>query len=267
MVLAMYSISKAGEILGRSKTTVISWMKAFDIKPLIVVTDRKRTYIADGDMDILVDHITQQVVNRANKKIAYHKHHRDMLITEEGKFYSFSGAASLLGVSADSVKAWSRQADIVLKLISTDRKRLYISDDDLQYIADLHKRDISRKALAKMSTQRDVNPLQTDMDKLCTIKEVTLYLNISYPTARKWIKKANIEVKTKFLRGNVTCITYRDIVYLADIHKCDVLPSLPLLSVEEEINVMKSKMEKMATDIEDLKHDFRLFVKRSIYVK
>ena len=31
--------------------------------------------------------------------------------------------------------------------------------------------------------------------------------------------------------------------------------------------MMKSKMEKMAADIEDLKHDFRLFVKRSIYVR
>ena len=59
---------------------------------------------------------------------------------------------------------------------------------------------------------------------------------------------------------------YRDVLRLADLHKCEVLPSLSSLSIGEEIEVLKGKVEKMACDIEDLKHDFRLFMKRSIYV-
>ena len=262
----MYSIQKAAELLGRSEATVRKWMKGFGIQVVKVETDRHRVYIADDDMNILVDHVTQQVVSSANKTRAYRKHNRNMIITGEDKYYSFAGAASLLGVSVACVKVWSRQDDIELKLIITDRKRWYISHDNLQHIAELHRRSISPKAFAEVSAQREVNTIQTDMDKLCSIKEVTLYLNITHTTVRKWIRKANIEVKTKFLGKTVACITYRDVLRLADLHKCEVLPSLSSLSIGEEIEVLKGKVEKMACDIEDLKHDFRLFMKRSIYV-
>jgi len=179
----MYSIQKAAELLGRSEATVRKWMKGFGIQVVKVETDRHRVYIADDDMNILVDHVTQQVVSSANKTRAYRKHNRNMIITGEDKYYSFAGAASLLGVSVACVKVWSRQDDIELKLIITDRKR--------------------------------------------------------------W---------------------YRDVLRLADLHNCEVLPSLSSLRIGEELEVLKGKVEKMASDIEDLKHDFRLFMKRSIYV-
>ena len=99
MVLAMYSIQKAAELLGRSEATVRRWMKASSIKVVEVETDRKRVYIADDDMNTLVDHSTQKVADRANKTREYHRRNRDVITTGEGKYYSFAGAASLLGIT------------------------------------------------------------------------------------------------------------------------------------------------------------------------
>ena len=104
------------------------------------------------------------------------------------------------------------------------------------------------------------------MDTLCSIKEVALYLDISNPTARKWIREANIETKTKFMGKDVAYITYRDVVRLADLYKCDVLPNLSPLSVKEEIKAIKGKLKEIVSDIEDIKHDIRLLIKRSIYI-
>jgi hypothetical protein len=91
-------------------------------------------------------------------------------------------------------------------------------------------------------------------------------LDISPTTARKWIREANIETKTKFIDKEVACITYRDVVRLADLHKCDVLPKLSPLSVKEEIKAIKDKLKEIVSEIEDIKHDLRLLVKRSIYI-
>jgi predicted site-specific integrase-resolvase len=262
----MYSIQKAAEILGKSKSTVRRWMKRFGIKVVEVQTDTKRVYIADDDMNILVDHITQKIASSADKTREYHKHNRNVITTGEGKYYSFAGAASLLGVSVASVKRWSKQDDIEQKLITTDVKRGYISHDDMLRIAELHSRNISPKALIDIDVQRESNATETNMDTLYSIKEVALYLDISYTTARSWIREANIETKTKFMGREVACITYRDVVRLADMHKCEVLPKLSPLSVNEEIKAIKSKLQEIVSEIEDIKHDFRLFVKRSIYI-
>src|SRR5439155_26293828 len=122
------------------------------------------------------------------------------------------------------------------------------------------------KALAEMSAQGEVNATQTNMDKLCSTQEVALYLDITHNTARRWIRESNIELKTKFIGKVARYITYGDVVRLAELHMCKILPDALPLSVRDEIEVLKGKMEKMAADIEDIKHDLRLFVKRSIYV-
>ncbi len=264
----MYSIQKAAEMLGKSESTVRRWIKRFDIKVVEVTTDIKRVYIADDDMNILVDHLTQKIASSADKTRQYHKHKRDVITTGEGKYYSFAGAASLLGVSAISIKRWSQQDDIAKKLIKTDVTRVYISHDDILRIAELHRLKLSPKALADIEAQIGNNAIEndTDMDTLCSIKEVALYLDISHNTARNWIRAANIETKTKFMGREVVCITYRDVVRLADLHKCEILPKLPTLSVNEEIKAIRAKLKEIASEIEDIKHDFRLFVKRSIFI-
>ncbi len=104
------------------------------------------------------------------------------------------------------------------------------------------------------------------MDTLCSIKDAALYLYVSHNTVRNWIRKANIETKIRFMGKEVACITYRDVIRLADLHKCEVLPKLPKLSVNEEIKVIKAQLKEIVSNIEDIKHDLRLLVKRSIYI-
>jgi transposase len=71
----MYSIQKAAEILDKSEATVRRWVKRFGIKLVEVETDRKRIYIADDDMNILLDHITQKI-KRGCITLGYLPHYR-----------------------------------------------------------------------------------------------------------------------------------------------------------------------------------------------
>ena len=234
----MYTIQRAAEILGRSKSTVQRWMKVLGIRVVNVYTDAKRVYIADADMDLLVDHLTQKVVSDVKKTRKYHRP-RDVITTGEGKFYSFAGAALLLGVSVISVKRWSMQDGMPQKFLISGRKRWYIPHDDLFHIAELHRLRIAPNALAEISAQREVNATQTNMDKLCSTKEVALYLDIAHNTAKKWIREARIEFKTKFMGKEARYITYGDVVRLAELPRCEVLPDALPLSVREEIEVLK----------------------------
>lgn len=263
----MYSIKKAAELLGKGETTVRRWMKQYGIRVVEVQTDKKRAYIADDDMKVLVNHVAQQMVSSASRTRDYHRHSRDVIMIGESKYYSFAGAASLLGVSECSIKRWIRADDmVVIKRLKTDRERCYIEHDDLVRIAELHRRNLSPKALADVNIQREGSATETDMDKLCTIKEVALYLDISNSVARTWIRDANIEIKTKLVGRDIKCITYRDVVHLADIHKCEILPALPTMSIREEIKEIRDELRMVWSEIEDIKHDLRLIVKRSIFV-
>ena len=108
--------------------------------------------------------------------------------------------------------------------------------------------------------------MQPDMDQLCSIRDAALYLDVSQGAVRKWIKEDNIEKRTKFSGRDVTCITYRDILRLAELHRREVVPNPSPLTVAEEIKEIKKILEQYGSDIEDIKHDLRLLAKRSIYI-
>jgi hypothetical protein len=44
------------------------------------------------------------------------------------------------------------------------------------------------------------------------------------------------------------------------------VPEPSPLTVKEEIKEIRGKLKEIVSEIEDIKHDFRLFVKRSIYI-
>jgi transposase len=262
----MYSLQKAAALLGRSEHTIKRWMNRYDIKRVLVETDRRRVYISDNDMKTLTDHIYQKVTKDEEKTEIYNKTNREVITNEEGKYYSLASVASLLGVSVVSVKKWSRQDHIEKKLIVTDKKRAYIAYDDVLLIAELHGCKVSSKLYEDTDIQGEINAIEHDMDELCSIKEVALYLNVSHSAVRRWIGQANIEKKTKFVGREIACITYRDVLLLAELHRCAIVPNASSLTVKEEIKVIKGKLKELAVDIEDIKHDFRLYVKRSIYI-
>ena len=267
----MYSIQTAAAVLGMSEQTIRNWIRRYGMKKVVVETDRRRVYIADDDMATLVEHkykIAPKHYNKpsnAGKTEGNKKKIREMVTIGDGKYYSLASVASLLGVSVFSVKRWIRQDIVEKKSVKTDRKRDYIARDDVLRLAELHGYTVSPKMDEETDIQRDVNTMEHDMDKLCSIKEVTLCLDISDFTARSWIRQANMEQKTKSGSREIACITYGDVVRLAELHRCAIVHT-PSLTVREEVKEMKGKIETLAADIEDIKHDLRLLAKRSIYI-
>ena len=117
----------------------------FDMKLITVKTDRKRVYISDANMQTLVDHLYNTITEESNKNRKTNKSKREIIILGDTKYYSFAKAASFLGVSVDSVMSWSKKDGIERKLITTDKKRGYISHDDVLRIAELHRCKLSSK--------------------------------------------------------------------------------------------------------------------------
>ena len=100
----MYSIQKAAALLGRLERTIKRWVKQYDIKRVLVETDRRRAYIADNDMKTLTDHIYQRATKVNDKTVLYNITNKEVITDGEDKYYSLASTASLLGVSVVSIK-------------------------------------------------------------------------------------------------------------------------------------------------------------------
>lgn len=244
-------------------------MNRYGLKVVVLHTDRRRAYITDDDMNTLVDHIYQQVIKTNNKTqsaIKNNELNKGVITTPEGKYYSLASVASLLGVSVVSIKKWSKQHHIQKKLIMSDKKRTYLSRDDVLRIAELHGCRVSPNVYSDTDIQREYNIPQYDMDQLYSIKNAALLLDVTPAIVRKWIRQDNIDKKRKFGDRGPISITYRDVLRLAELHGCEIVPNPPSLTIKEEIQQIKGRLERLESVIEDIKHDFKLFVKRSIYI-
>lgn len=262
----MYSIHQVAKILGISRNTVKRWLKLYGIELTILETDRKRAYISDDDMEILVNHIYKKVQEDSAKNSKLHKDKKEVIIIGDRKYYSFAKAASLLDVSVDSIRNWSNKDGIEQKMVMTDRKRGYISHDDTLRIAHIHKCKVSSSIYEDIEVQGEFITAKTDMDQLYSIRDASLCLDVTIVTVKRWIKQHNIEKRTKFNGRDIICITYRDIRHLAELHGREVVPHPPRLTVTEEIEQIKRQLKEVFSIIDDIKHDFRLFVRRSIYI-
>lgn len=265
----MYSLQYAAKILGKSETTIRRWMKLYGMRVVSVITDARRVYIADDDMKILIEHVARTVFEDIEKKKEKNRNNinRSELIISGGcRYYSLARVASSLGVSLGTVRRWSKEDEILLKRLTTNKNRIYIAHDDVLQMAELHGCKVSPKFYEGTEIQEEVKAVEPDMDMLCTVKEAALYLDVTEMTVRDWIREDNIEKRTKFTGRHLICITYRDVLRLAELHGREVVPIPSSLTVREEIEEIKSQLRKVISDIEDIKHDLRILAKRSIYV-
>ena len=272
----MYTIQKAAAMLGIPESTVRAWMEQCGIAGKVIRTDRKRLYITHNDMNMLIDHLDRKVAKREanrreqkgyNAEVIENNDSRHYQVNAEGSFYSLSGVASILDVSLNTVKGWIKQHNIDKKMLSTDRRRAYISHADVLRLADLHGRAIVKNLRADITVKQEDNHLQEEVkQKLYSLSEVAAYLNASQASVQNWIKQHNIEKKLKIADRRRVCITFNDVLLLAELHNRPVNPSISPVNVVEELKEMRSKLEKLASEVEDIKHDLRLFVKRSIYI-
>jgi DNA-binding transcriptional MerR regulator len=276
MVLGMYTLQKAAAVLGIAEGTVRGWMKQLDIKGTLIETDKRRRYITRSDMITLIDHMYQKRAKKEKKKEKQKIADKPILQGSDSdkyspdhtceNFYPLVGAASLLGVTINTVQNWIKQDNIEKKVISTDRKRVYISHTDILRLADLHGREISLKAHTDPFPQKEADTVTRDMDRLYSIKEAALCLNASQNALRAWIKQANIEKTKRTTDRKRACITYKVILKLADLHRRELVIDPSPTDIVKEVKEIKQQLKKHATVIEDIIHDLRIYVSRSIYV-
>ncbi len=272
----MYTIQKAAAMLGIPEKRVRGWMEQCGIEGKMIKTDRRRLYITHNDMNILIDHLDQKIAKSANKKGKQKGDNTEGIVKEEDKhsqenaeegFYSLDGAASFLGVSTYTVRNWIKQHNVATKLLITDRKRLYIARDDILLLADLHGRKSVKKGHADLTIQREDDNAQGDgKNELYSLEEVAACLNASQGSVKRWIRQHNIEREMRTTDRRRLYIAYNDVLLLADLHKRKVGSNLSPVNIVEDLKEMRSKLEKLASEVEDIKHDLRLYVKRSIYI-
>jgi transposase len=142
--------------------------------------------------------------------------HAYVLDKEKGNntMYTLQNAATVLGVSKSTVRKWIAESNIEKTVIETDRKRIYLSYNDILALADKYRP-------LKVNIDGQEKSYQ-DTTGMYSIEDVARLLGASYETARKWIAKANIEKKIIITDQRRAYISYSDIVALAEKHNLTI---------------------------------------------
>jgi hypothetical protein len=117
-----------------------------------------------------------------------------------------------------------------------------------------------------MQKEEDNNYQENEEKVLFTVRDTASILDISPKTIKSWILKHNInkvKINTDKLR---VYISYDDVLLLADLHRRKIAHNAYPLNIAEELKEIRSKIKALASEIEDIKHDLRVYVSRSIYI-
>jgi uncharacterized protein YjcR len=283
----MYTLKRAAQLLGVSRVTVQNWMKKCGIKGRKLRTDRTRVHLSRNEMIALIGELERRMTKKRKRRrtkvgenlgvmgednkagTGQRQALSDHSPYEKAKedFYSLTSAASFLGVSVVTVRKWVAKHNIEMSLMSTDRKRRYMSRDSLLMLTNLHGRKAEERVSADIVIKREEGALrEEDENKWYSLVEVALYLNISDSRVKHWIRMHNIEKKVVTTDRKRVYISYKDVLMLAELHQRKVTPNISPLNVAEELKELRSKVSELTADVEDIKHDFRVYVERSIYI-
>jgi hypothetical protein len=134
-------------------------------------------------------------------------------------------------------------------------------------LADLHGRRIANSVNADIVEEGEKNtPQEDNEERLYSIAEVALYLNVERNSVRQWIVQHNIEKIVKITDRRRVYISHKDMLMLADVHQRKVMTDIPPINVAEELKEIKRILKDHTSQIEDIIHDFRVYIKRSIYI-
>ncbi len=136
--------------------------------------------------------------------------HAYALDKEEGNntMYTIKNAAIALGVSESTVRRWIAASNIEKTVIETDKKRIYLTYNEVLALADKHKPLKVNIADQEKFTQERAS--------LYSVEDVARILGTSHNTVRKWIKSSNIEKKLMVTDRKRVYVSYSDIVTLAE---------------------------------------------------
>jgi predicted site-specific integrase-resolvase len=123
------------------------------------------------------------------------------------RMYTLHNAARVLGVSIGTVRRWIADDKMETEIIETDRKRVYLSFDQIVELADKH-----RPLKMRGPDQEKSAPEQTG---LYSIAEAAELLGVGYNTVSAWMSESNIERKTVMSDKKRVYISYSDLVALS----------------------------------------------------
>jgi predicted site-specific integrase-resolvase len=277
--MAMYPLQKAAAIFGISVHTLRRLLKRYNIKVRIIETDRKRSYITHEDMIILTEHYDNKAREKRMKQadrskqsapqevVSYPENPHELPSPEnpEVLFYSVAYAASLLGVGRTTLEHWIAQHQIEKRNDITSSKRTYLSQRDVLMLASLHNCIIAEVQPADTTQKGDISGSQDNTQKqFYSLTEAALALDVSRRTLRNWVLQSNIQLSRIATDGKHMYIARKDVLTLAELHKRKIDSSA--IDIFQEVKEMKKKVENIISDIEDIKHDLRIIVKRSIFI-
>ena len=272
----MYTLDNAAEALGIKKWTVRRQMAQCGIVGNIIITDRRRLYLSESDMITLAGQFDQKTGKNKSKKANQQTDSSEEIASDEVKnspdslektMYSLYDAASFLGVSVETVKNCIVRYNLEKIMITTDRKRAHISRDDVRMLANRYKRKAAQEHVTNASTEEEENNTEENVgNKLYSVTEVASSFKVSTRAIKRWISKHNIEKIILATNRTRVYITHKDFLTLLDHHKSKISLNSYLISIPEDLKEIRSKLKSLASEIEDIKHDFNIFVKRSIYI-
>lgn len=80
---------------------------------------------------------------------------------------SLEQVAALMHVNAATLYRWLKRADITPRQDATDRRRKYLTDEQVKQLRKMHKRTISHKQKRSPDTmQNSLHGMQQDLSKL-----------------------------------------------------------------------------------------------------
>ncbi len=212
----MYTLQNAARILGVAQSTLNIWIAQAGIEKIVIETDRPRKYISYIDIITLLD---KHGLNLANLV----KIPRRDKNSQGQELYTLAEAAKFLEVSVDTVKMWLSQSAIQKKVVVTDRKRVYLSYDDILLLVwkHRHKIQVERKDLegTVISQEGDYYQIEQGEKELYTIEETALFLGVSASTVRRWLETSNISKKVIRTDRSRVYIQQSDVMLLADQHQ------------------------------------------------
>jgi DNA-binding transcriptional regulator YiaG len=202
----LYTVAEAAAYLNTTPSSIIRWMKSDNIEKKFIETDRRRIYIAYKDVILLGEKHRERRIKKQQVR-TINPGNND----EHGQqLYTIDEIALFLNVSKSTMKKWIAQYNVNKTIIVADRKRTYVSYNDIVVIAQKHHYEIPKNDSSDIATH------QENEQRLYTIAESALFMNISEGTLRNWIDAESIQ-KIVIASDRVRVyIAYEDIVWLAD---------------------------------------------------
>jgi len=194
--------------------------------------------------------------------------------------YDIDSVAALLGRSRSRIYRWLKSCGLKTTVITLDRRRAYISDEDmLVLLAHFNrnhpgheiKEEICEKYRKEPPVIKEVSEEMLDHyniaeNDLNSLQDVALFFGVSPRTVRRWIQERNIEtVRMKRAGRMLLYIKYDDILALTRFYGRKV-PDPKVHTIAEEIQEIKHQLKTLRADVEGIKHDLTIYVRRSIYV-